>query len=82
MSAGRWRTLQQVESSCRVRARVLCSEGIRRPWCPEARLAEHQEALAEEAQGKQRAASSALSGAPAPPPPGVRSDFPSLKARP
>ena len=62
---------------------MLCSEGIRRSWCPEARLAEHREAqaLAEEAERKQRSASSALFGTPAPPP-CMRSEFPSLKARP
>ncbi|CAK0784057.1 hypothetical protein CVIRNUC_007260 [Coccomyxa viridis] len=55
----------------------------RRSWCPEARLAEHQEAqaLTEEAERKQRSASSALFGAPAPPA-CTRSEFPSLKARP
>ena len=60
-----------------------CSKGIRRSWCPEARLAEHREAQAvsEEAERKQRSASSALFGARAPPP-CARSEFPSLKARP
>ena len=75
--------LDRIDSSCHMRACMRCSEGIRRSWCPEARLAEHREAqaLAEEAEKKQRSANSTLFGAPAPPP-CVRSEFPSLKACP
>ena len=81
--ASRGPPLQQAESGRHVRACVLRSDGVRRSWCPEARLAEHREAqaLAEDAQSRQRSASSALFGAPAPPP-CLRSDFPILKACP
>ena len=62
---------------------MVCSGEVQRPWCPEARLAEHAEALAlkEAAERQLRSARSALFGAPAPQRP-ARSGFPPLQACP
>lgn len=59
---------------------LLCSGAVQRPWCPEARLAEHTEAetLKEEAERKRTATRSAIFGAPAPQRP-ARTDFPPLQ---
>ena len=74
-----WRT----PSSCHAHSPkqgLLCSGAVQRPWCPEARLAEHIEAqaLKEEAERKQAAAKSAVLGASAPQRP-ARTDFPPLQ---
>ena len=75
--------LRRTPGSCHapfLKQGLLCSGTVQRPWCPEARLAEHTEAqaLKEEVERKQAAAKSAVFGAPAPQRP-ARTDFPPLQ---